>query len=93
MATGSSDSVFLQFKGALRGIFKKVCHVFSLNTLNNHADFDSAHCGDRKRDVLLLYLQTGGAQWLSGRLLDLRPRGRGFEPHRRHCVVSLSKLR
>ena len=31
------------------------------------------------------------AQWLSGRVLDLRPKGRGFEPHRRHCVVSLSK--
>ena len=25
-----------------------------------------------------------GAQWS-------RPRGRGFEPHRRHCVLSLSK--
>ena len=24
-------------------------------------------------------------------MLDLRPRGRGIEPHRRHCVVSLSK--
>ena len=33
----------------------------------------------------------GGAQWLSGRVLDSRPKGRGFEPHRRHCVVSLSK--
>ena len=32
-----------------------------------------------------------GAQWLSGRVLDLRPRGRRFEPHRRHCVVSMSK--
>ena len=32
-----------------------------------------------------------GAQWLSGRVLDSRPRGRGFESHRRHCVVSLSK--
>ena len=32
-----------------------------------------------------------GVQWLSGRVLDSRPRGRGFEPHRRHCVVSLSK--
>ena len=32
-----------------------------------------------------------GAQWLSGRVLDSRPEGRGFEPHRRHCVVSLSK--
>ena len=32
-----------------------------------------------------------GAQWLSGRVLDLRPRPRGFEPHRRHCILSLSK--
>ena len=32
-----------------------------------------------------------GAQWLSGRVLDSRQRGRGFESHRRHCVVSLSK--
>ena len=27
----------------------------------------------------------------SGRVLDSRPRGRGFEPHRCHCVVSLSE--
>ena len=32
-----------------------------------------------------------GAQWLSGRVLDLRLRGSMFEPHRYHCVVSLSK--
>ena len=32
-----------------------------------------------------------GAQWLSGRVLDSRPRGRGFEPHRRHCVVVLGQ--
>ena len=32
-----------------------------------------------------------GAQWLSGRVLDLRPRGRGFELHRRHCVVVLEQ--
>ena len=29
--------------------------------------------------------------WLSGRLLESRPKDRGFEPHRRHCVVPLSK--
>ena len=28
---------------------------------------------------------------LSGRVLDSRPKGRGFEPHRHNCVVSLSK--
>ena len=32
-----------------------------------------------------------GAQWLSGRVLDSRPKGRGFEPHRRHCVVLLEQ--
>ena len=37
------------------------------------------------------HLQHVGGQWLSGRVLDSRPRGRGFEPHWRHCVVSLSK--
>ena len=32
-----------------------------------------------------------GSQWLSGRLLDSKWRGNGFEPHRHHCFVSLSK--
>ena len=39
----------------------------------------------------LLYIHVRGGQWLSGRVLDSRPRGHGFEPHRRHCDVSLSK--
>ena len=39
----------------------------------------------------LLYIRVRGGQWLSGRVLDSRQRGRGFEPHRRHCDVSLSK--
>ena len=32
-----------------------------------------------------------GAQWLSGRVLDSRPKGHGSEPHRRHCVVVLEQ--
>ena len=44
-----------------------------------------------KRIYLLLSTGSVGAQWLSGRVLDSRPRGRGFEPYRRHYVVSLSK--
>ena len=32
-----------------------------------------------------------GAQLLIGRVLDLRPRGHEFKPHRHHCAVSLSK--
>ena len=32
-----------------------------------------------------------GAQWLSGRVLDSRLKGRGFESHQRHCVVVLEQ--
>ena len=46
------------------------------------------------RSLLTLYQiinKTSGAQWLSGRVLDSRPKGLGFEPHRRHCVVVLEQ--
>ena len=42
--------------------------------------------------VQVYFCMQMGAQWLSGRVLDLRPMGRGFEPHQHHCVVSLSKI-
>ena len=32
-----------------------------------------------------------GAQWLSDRVLDLRQRACGFEPHRCRCIMSWSK--
>ena len=38
-----------------------------------------------------LILLKVGAQWLSGRVLDSRTKGRGFEPHRRHCFVVLEQ--
>ena len=41
--------------------------------------------------IFICQIGSEGAQWLSGRVLDSRPKGCGFEPHRRHCVVSLSK--
>ena len=34
---------------------------------------------------------VAGAQWLSGRVLDLRLKGCGFEPHRSHCVMVLEQ--
>ena len=40
---------------------------------------------------LLVPMTDVGAQWLSGRVLDSRPKGRGFESHRRHCVVVLEQ--
>ena len=41
--------------------------------------------------LLGLHCLPKGIQWLSGRVLGSRSRGRGFESHRRHCIVSLSK--
>ena len=32
-----------------------------------------------------------GAQWLSGIVLDSRPKGRGFKPHQCLCVVVLEQ--
>ena len=37
--------------------------------------------------VVACAISLEGAQWLSGRVLDSKPRGRGVEPH----VVPLSK--
>ena len=37
----------------------------------------------------IIYLK--GAQWLSGRVLESRPKGRKFEPHWFHCVVVLEQ--
>ena len=42
--------------------------------------------GSRRR-VLYVYVERR----LSGRVLDSRPRGRGVEPHQRHCVVVLEQ--
>ena len=41
--------------------------------------------------LFLFSIICWGAQWLSGRVLDSRPKGCRFEPHWHHCVVSLSK--
>ena len=38
-----------------------------------------------------VYLALDTHKELSGRVFDSRPKCRGFEPHRRHRVVSLSK--
>ena len=45
----------------------------------------------KKNRLLKLQSKSRGARWLSGRVLEWRSRGCGFEPHRRHCAVSLSK--
>ena len=41
--------------------------------------------------TLTLKSSKQGAQWLSGRVLDSGPRGHGFEPHQRHCIVVIGQ--
>ena len=41
--------------------------------------------------AIILVIVLTWFQWLSGRVLDSRPKGSGFEPHRRHCVVVLEQ--
>ena len=39
----------------------------------------------------IVHRSMEGAQWLSGRVFDSRPRGRGFQPHRGQRVVVLEQ--
>ena len=49
---------------------------------------DSVTVSIYANDLIMLFM---GAQWLSGRVLDSRPKGCGFEPHWRHWVVVLEQ--
>ena len=60
-------------------------------TDKHDADCSKLFLGRKVIYTIGMYMYLLGAQWLSGRVLDSRPRGRGFKPHRRHCVVSLRK--
>ena len=39
----------------------------------------------------IMLSSLSGAQWLSGRVLDLRLRGCRLETHQRQCIVSFSE--
>ena len=58
---------------------------------SRHLDCDLWGRDEKFTLNLFKYIFIEGAQWLSGRVLDSRPKGRGFEPHRRHCVVVLEQ--
>ena len=48
--------------------------------------------GNNSKDTIGMYTGLHAlVKWLSGRVLDSRPKGSGFEPHRRHCVVVLEQ--
>ena len=70
--------------------FEPAHEILILNTfVSNKASEEPACTLDYS--VKVSQTRSWGAQWFSGRALDSRPKGSGFEPHRRHCVVVLEQ--
>ena len=71
------------------------CHTTADLTIPSRLTFNSTFLGKLPRISGCCILHKNnvmkGAQWLSGKVLDSRPKGRGFEPRQRNYVVSLSK--
>ena len=88
---------------SLLKLFEKVFKEYHLSSKQNGSKFvctgyeQMTHVGNEKSTAYEVSLGVRkpvfdvGAQWLSRRVLDSRPRGRKFEPHRRHCVVVLEQ--
>ena len=82
---------------------QSVCKGYQQIKVINSSNLVIASFFSMKRKTQIGYQQTTlghkeltlsmlvGAQWLSGRVLDSRPRGRRLEPHRHHCVVVLEQ--
>ena len=88
----SSEMVFIFYLSLLQ--FERVPPVWNviLERKNIRAAKTKTFLREYHVDLSTLVLLTKCKTWeLSGRVLDLRPRGCRFEPHRRHCVLSLSK--
>ena len=47
--------------------------------------------GDLMLVLRIFQIFLEGVQWLSARVLDSRPNGSGFEPHRCHCIVVIEQ--
>ena len=72
-------------------LYDMTCHTTKCCVINVVKLFPTAYHRIDCCKFLTLSNQKSGAQWLSGRVLDSRPKGRWFEPHRRHCVVVLEQ--
>ena len=68
-----------------------IFETFLCNPFQTNGIFHKVYCWVRMVHCIYWWVNNKGGQWLSGGVLDSRLRGCGFEPHRRHCVMSLSK--
>ena len=56
------------------------------------SEFENSIHPDQLASSIFINIHVNmGVQWLSGRVLDLSPKGRRFEPNRHHCVVVLEQ--
>ena len=74
---------FSQYDNALQKPFFRQMNTFMIFV--NGYIYTTYLCLDHKIKKKM------GAQWLSGRVLDSRPKGREFQPHPRHCVVDVEQ--
>ena len=65
-------------------------HILCINTLLQKGS-NLSHVTCWFPNQFIVHINIEGAQWHSGRVLNLRSRDRWFKPHWRLCVVSLSK--
>ena len=68
-----------------------ILKLFYFIIMFNPYELDIPYRGQNKQCRAASDATEWGAQLLSGRVLDSRPKGRGFEPHRRHCVVVIEQ--
>ena len=73
--------------------FSRLCRSFNLKMTCTYCTEDDRVKvpSFQKVTFFLQYEIFQGAQWLSGRVLDSRPKDHGFKPHWRHCVVVLEE--
>ena len=95
--------LWIEFKSKIlwKHVFlKRFCEVFKICLVYNIIIHLMKNCHSSwlnttgyllKMSFLFNILSYLWAQWLSCSVLDSRPMGWGFEPHQRHCVLSLSK--
>ena len=79
--TGTGDCPNGSLSAMLLNLFKVFSRLTTIQCLPRILASDSLFRGVKN-----------SIRWgLRGRVLDSRPRGRGFEPHRCHCVVVLEQ--
>ena len=72
-------------------LFRKLGDGLFLNCCKEVSkDFPDIEFNDMIIDNASMQVSQGSLE-LSGRVFDSRLRGRGFEPHQRHCMVVLEQ--